>query len=158
MIVGNLAAMAQRGVKRMLAYSAVAHAGYLGVAVLAVDGGGMRAAAFYLMAYALMNAGAFAVLILMSDCFDHGDDLERFAGLSRSRPGLAAAMAIFMLSLAGIPPLAGFAGKVLVFGAALESGYFILAVTGILTSVVAVFYYIRVIAFMYFRADRKSVV
>jgi|SRR5690625_360139 len=151
MIVGNLAALAQRGVKRMLAYSAVAHAGYLGLAVLAAEGGGMRAAAFYLMAYALMNAGAFAVLILMSDRFDHGDDLERFAGLGRSRPGLAFAMAVFMLSLAGIPPLAGFAGKVLVFGAALESGYFILATIGILTSVVAVFYYFRVIAFMYFR-------
>ncbi|HEX7002663.1 MAG TPA: NADH-quinone oxidoreductase subunit N [Trueperaceae bacterium] len=151
MIVGNLAAYVQRGVKRMLAYSAVAHAGYLGLAVLAVDSGGLQAATWYLLAYTLMTAGAFAVLTLLGDRFDHGDDLERFAGLSRTRPMLAAAMAIFMLSLAGIPPLAGFAGKVMVFGAALQAGYFLLAVIGILTSVVAAAYYFRVIAFMYFR-------
>ncbi|MEX2536920.1 MAG: NADH-quinone oxidoreductase subunit N [Trueperaceae bacterium] len=151
MIVGNLAAYVQRGVKRMLAYSAVAHAGYLGLAVLAVDAGGMRAGMWYLLAYTLMTAGAFAVLTLMSDRLDHGDDLERFAGLSRTRPMLAAAMAVFMLSLAGIPPLAGFAGKVMVFGAVLEAGHFTLAVIGILTSVVAAAYYFRVIAFMYFR-------
>ena len=151
MLIGNLAAYVQRGVKRMLAYSAVAHAGYLGLAVLAVDAGGLQAAIWYLLAYTLMTAGAFAVLTLLGDRLDHGDDLERFAGLSRTRPLLAAAMAIFMLSLAGIPPLAGFAGKVMVFGAALEAGYFTLAVVGILTSVVAAAYYFRVIAFMYFR-------
>jgi NADH-quinone oxidoreductase subunit N len=151
MVVGNLAAYVQQGVKRMLAYSSVAHAGYLGLAVLAVDFGGVQAAIWYLLAYALMTAGAFAVLTLISDRQDRGDELERFAGLGRTRPRLAAAMALFMLSLAGIPPLAGFAGKFMVFGAALAAGHFSLAVIGILTSIVAAAYYFRVVAFMYFR-------
>ncbi|MEX2540271.1 MAG: NADH-quinone oxidoreductase subunit N [Trueperaceae bacterium] len=150
MVIGNLAAYMQRGVKRMLAYSSVAHAGYLGLAVLAVDSGGMQAAMWYLMAYTLMTAGAFAVLTLLGDRLDHGDELERFAGLGRTRPWLAVAMALFMLSLAGIPPLAGFAGKVMVFGAALAGGHYALAVIGILTSVVAAAYYFRVIGYMYF--------
>lgn len=151
MVVGNLSALVQRGVKRMLAYSAVAHAGYLGLAVLAVNGDGVRAAVWYLTAYALMTAGAFAVLSLMTDNNDHGDDIERFAGLGRTRPWLAAAMTLFMLSLAGIPPLAGFAGKVMVFGAAIAEGHLVLAVVGILTSVVALYYYFRVVGVMYFR-------
>lgn len=151
MIIGNFGALAQRGVKRMIAYSAVAHAGYLGLAVLAANEAGMRAAIFYLSAYTLMTAGAFAVLTLISDKNDHGDALERFAGLGRKRPFLAATLSIFLLSLAGIPPLAGFIGKILVFGAAIEAGYVWLAVLGILTSAVAVVYYFRVIALMYFR-------
>ena len=151
LLVGNFAALLQRSVKRMLAYSAVAHAGYLGLAVLGVGFGGTRAALWYLLAYTLMNAGAFAVLTLLSDKNDRGDDLERFAGLGSKRPLLAAMMTLFLLSLAGIPPLAGFTGKILVFGAVLEAGYVTLAVIGILTSVVAVFYYFRLIAYMYFR-------
>jgi NADH-quinone oxidoreductase subunit N len=151
MIVGNFAALLQSGVKRMLAYSAVAHAGYLGLAVLAADTVGTSAAGWYLLAYTLMNAGAFAVLTLISDASDRGDDLERFAGLGRTRPALALAFTIFLLSLTGIPPLAGFTGKVLVFQAAIVAGYAPLAVIGILTSVVAAVYYFRVIAYMYFR-------
>lgn len=151
LIIGNVSALMQRGVKRILAYSAVAHAGYLGLALLAPEQGGTSAAAFYLTAYALMNAGAFAVLTLMTDAADRGDDLDRFAGLGRTRPGLAAAMTFFLLSLGGIPPLAGFAGKVLVFQAALEAGWVWLAVLGILTSVIALVYYFRIIAYMYFR-------
>lgn len=164
MIVGNVTALVQRSVKRMLAYSAVAHAGYLGLAVLAaaqtgpqvgaggVQGGlGTQAVIWYLLAYTFMNVGAFAVLTLVTDKNDHGDDLERFAGLGRSRPYLAAVMAIFMLSLAGIPPLAGFIGKILVFQAAISAGYLELAVIGIVTSIVAVVYYFRVVSAMYFR-------
>lgn len=151
MIVGNFAALLQSGVKRMLAYSAVAHAGYLGLAVLAADTVGMRAAGWYLLAYTLMNAGAFAVLTLIADRTDKGDDLERFAGLGKTRPAMALAFAVFMLSLTGIPPLAGFTGKVLVFQAAIIAGYTPLAVIGILTSVVAAVYYFRVIIYMYFR-------
>ncbi len=151
MVIGNLAALMQRGVKRMLAYSAVAHAGYLGLAVLATDFGGVEAAVWYLTAYTVMNAGAFAVLTLMVDKNDHGDDIERFAGLGQTRPGLAAALTVFLLSLGGIPPLAGFAGKVMVFQAAIEAGFLWLAILGILTSVVALVYYFRVVAVMYFR-------
>lgn len=151
MVIGNLGALMQRGVKRMLAYSAVAHAGYLGLAVLAPNHGGVEAAVWYLTAYALMNAGAFAVLSLMVDGNDRGDDIERFAGLGSTRPGLALALTVFLLSLGGIPPLAGFAGKVMVFQAAIEAGYLWLALLGILTSVVALVYYFRVVAAMYFR-------
>lgn len=151
LVLGNFAALMQTRVKRMLAYSAVAHAGYVGLAVLAANEAGVRAGAWYLIAYTLMNLGAFTVLTLTSDANDHGDDLERFAGLARRRPWLAFAMTIFLLSLGGIPPLAGFTGKILVFQAAIDAGYVWLAVLGILTSVVALVYYFRVIGIMYFR-------
>ncbi len=151
LVAGNFTALMQRGVKRMLAYSSVAHAGYLGLALLAANHGGVPAAAFYLSVYALMNAGAFAVLTLVMDAGDHGDDLERFAGLGKTRPGLAAAMTVFMLSLGGIPFLGGFTGKIMVFQAAIDAGHVWLAVLGIATSVVALFYYFRVVAYMYFR-------
>lgn len=151
LLIGNFAALMQRGVKRMLAYSAVAHAGYLGLALLGAQEGGLQAAAWYLTAYTLMNAGAFAVLTLLTDASDHGDDLERFAGLGRQRPWLALTLTFFLLSLGGIPPLAGFVGKVLVFQLVIDAGYLWLAVLGILTSVVALVYYFRVIGFMYFR-------
>ncbi len=116
----------------------------------------MRAAIWYLLAYTLMNAGAFAVLSLVEDGSPRGDALERFSGLGRTRPGLALAMALFLLSLAGIPPLAGFTGKILVFQAAIDAGYIPLAILGILTSVVAVVYYLRVIAYMYFRESETT--
>jgi NADH-quinone oxidoreductase subunit N len=151
LLVGNFSALLQGGVKRMLAYSAVAHAGYLGLAVLAAPTTGVQAAVWYLTAYTLMNAGAFAVLSLLADAHDRGDALERLSGLGRTRPGLAAALTIFLLSLAGIPLFAGFVGKVLVFQAAIPAGYLELAVFAILTSVVAVVYYVRPITYMYFR-------
>jgi NADH-quinone oxidoreductase subunit N len=151
LVVGNVVALRQRGVKRMLAYSAVAHAGYLALAVLSANELGMHAAIWYLTAYTLMTAGAFAALTLLSDDNDKGDDLERFAGLGRTRPWLAASFALFMLSLAGIPPLAGFVAKVLVFQAAIAAGHITLAVFAIVTSVVAVYFYARVVVYMYFR-------
>ena len=153
LLVGNLSALMQRGVKRMLAYSAVAHAGYLGLALLAGGDQGFTAAAWYLSAYALMNVGAFAVLGLVEGPGGGpgSDDLSRFAGLGSRRPWLALAMTLFLLSLAGIPPLAGFPAKLLVFQAAIDAGYVWLAVFGILTSVVALVYYFRVIGAIYFR-------
>ena len=151
LVIANLSALLQQGLKRMLAYSAVAHAGYLGLALLAADTVGMHAAIWYLSAYAFMNAGAFAVLTLVTDNNDYGDSLERLAGLGRTRPGLAMALTIFLLSLAGIPLFAGFVGKILVFQAAISAGYLGLAILGIITSIVAVVYYIRPVAYMYFR-------
>jgi NADH-quinone oxidoreductase subunit N len=156
LVIGNFGALAQRGVKRMLAYSAVAHAGYLGLAVLASGELGMGAVIWYLTAYTFMNIGAFAVLTLTSDRNDRGDDLKDLAGLGRQRPAVALAMTVFLLSLAGIPPLAGFTSKVLVFQAAIETGYLWLAILGILTSIVGVVYYFRVIGAMYFRAPEKA--
>lgn len=158
LVVGNLAALVQRSVKRLLAYSAVAHAGYLGLALLAADtDAGIRAAIWYLTAYTFMNVGAFAVLSLLSDRRDRGDDLPNLAGLGRTRPYLAFAMTVFMFSLAGIPPLAGFVGKILVFQAALQAGYVVLAVIAILTSIAAAYYYVRVVGVMYFRDPERTV-
>ena len=157
MVVGNAAALSQLGVKRMLAYSAVAHAGYLGLAVLASGDLGIRAVLWYLTAYAFMNIGAFAVLTLVTDSNDRGDDLKDLAGLGRQRPMIALALTLFLLSLAGIPPLAGFTAKLLVLQAAIETGYLWLAILGIATSVVAVVYYFRVISSMYFRASEVDV-
>ncbi|CAN5692830.1 NADH-quinone oxidoreductase subunit N [soil metagenome] len=158
LIVGNFGALLQSGVKRMLAYSAVAHAGYLGLAVLAADTVGTNAAIFYLTAYTLMTAGAFAVLSAITNADDRGDEIERFAGLAARRPFLAASLAIVLMSLAGLPPFAGFVGKLLVFQAAISAGYVALAVLGIATSVVAVVYYARVITYMYFReSDQETI-
>lgn len=150
-VIGNLIALVQTSLKRLLAYSAVAHAGYLGLALLTADAGGTQAVVWYLTAYTFMNIGAFAVLSLLTDRNDFGDDLERLAGLGKTRPQLAFALALFLLSLAGIPPLAGFVGKILVFQAALQAGYISLAVVAIIMSIVAAYYYVRVVATMYFR-------
>ena len=155
MIVGNFSALAQNGVKRMLAWSSVAHAGYLGLAVLAAGGLGSGAAQYYLLVYTLMTAGAFAVLSRVTDADDSGDTLQHLAGLGRRRPALALALTLFMLSLGGIPPLAGFAGKFLVFNAAIDAGYLTLAVIGIITSIVALFYYFRVVRVVYFDASSE---
>ena len=151
LVIGNLGALVQTSLKRMLAYSAVGHAGYLGLALLNAQNTGMNAAAWYLMAYTLMTAGAFAVLTLLTDKNDYGDTIERFAGLGKTKPFLAFSLTIFLLSLAGIPLLAGFVGKILVFQAAIQAGYTALAVAAIITSVIALVYYVRPIVYMYFR-------
>ncbi len=163
MLVGNLFAVPQRSVKRMLAYSSIAHAGYLLLAVLAAGQPALRADAlsgllFYLASYTVAAIGAFAVLGAVEDrgtgpgaeppgaC-----DVDRLAGLSRRRPLLAFAMAVFMLSLAGVPPTAGFVAKLLVFKSAIAAGSWALAVAGILTSALGAYYYLRVVVFMYMR-------
>lgn len=151
LVVGNFGALLQSGVKRMLAYSAVAHAGYVGLAVLAGGREGTAAAAFYLLAYTVTTIVAFAVLLSIMNDDDRGDRLERLEGLGRRRPWLAAALAVAMLSLAGFPPFAGFIGKLMVFQAAIAAGHASLAVIGIATAVVAVAVYARVVVAMYLR-------
>ncbi len=146
LVVANFVALEQKSLKRMLAYSAVAHAGYLGMGIVA---GNESAVIWYLAAYTFMNVGAFAVLSLISNSDDKGDNLEEITGLGKHRPIMALAMSIFLLSLAGIPPFAGFFAKFLVFQATLEAGYIWLAVLGILTSVVAIIYYMRFMIAMY---------
>lgn len=150
MTVGNLAALAQQNLKRMLAYSAIAHAGYLllGMAAAAqrMAGGAML---YYLIGYAFTNLGAFAVLIAVERTGAGGASLSDFRGLARSRPGLAAAMALFMLSLMGVPPLAGFVGKFYLFSAALSAGLVWLVIIAALNSAISVYYYARVIVVMY---------
>ena len=139
----------QRNIKRMLAYSSVAHAGFLLVGMVAggIDGG--SAVLFYLIGYAFMTLGAFAVVIALGRRGQPNENLDDYAGVGFRSPFLGAAMAVFMLSLSGIPPLAGFVGKFYIFSAAVKSGYTGLAIIGVLNSVVSVYYYVGVLVRMY---------
>jgi NADH-quinone oxidoreductase subunit N len=148
MFVGNLAALRQESVKRLLAYSAIAHSGYLLVGVIAGDGPAM---VFYVIVYAFMNAGAFAVLAALSGGGEEHTRLSDLSGLGRRHPWLAASLAIFLLSLAGIPPTAGFLAKFYLFAAAVAEGHVALAVAAVLASLVSVAYYLKVIVVMYMR-------
>jgi len=156
MTVGNVTAIAQRNIKRMLAYSSIAHAGYILVAVAAGGAAGTSSAVFYLLVYAFMNLGAFAVVIAASRGGPERLDLRDYAGLARQRPLLAAAMALFMLSLAGFPPTAGFVGKLAIFQAAVQNGLTWLAVIAVLNSVISVYYYMRVVVLMYMQEPEEG--
>jgi NADH-quinone oxidoreductase subunit N len=149
MIVGTVVGVAQSSVKRMLAYSSIAHGGYLLVALLAANDIGKGAILFYLLAYAVTNLGAFGVIALLDNADRPNDRIQDYAGLWNDHPALAALMTIFLLSLGGFPPLAGFIAKWYVFSAAVKAGYTWLAILGVLTSVVAVFFYLRVVVMMY---------
>jgi NADH-quinone oxidoreductase subunit N len=149
MTVGNVTALLQRTIKRMLAYSSIAHAGYLLVGMVAGGEAGGSAILFYLIAYALMTVGAFAVVIAIGRRGQPNDTLDDYAGVGLRMPFLGLAMIIFMLSLAGIPPLGGFIGKFYIFSAAIKSGYVGLAVIGVLNSVISVYYYVGVLVRMY---------
>jgi NADH-quinone oxidoreductase subunit N len=151
MAVGNLGAIGQGSVKRMLAYSSIAQMGYLAMAAMAVNDGGGEAALFYLAAFALMDLAAFGAVGLLSAEIGDRDDIEAYRGLGYVYPWRAGALAVGMASLAGLPPTAGFIGKFLVFGAALRAGYVGLAVVGILTAVVGLVYALRVVAALYMR-------
>jgi len=149
MTVGNLLAVTQSSVKRMLAYSSIAHAGYLLIGVVAGGETGGQALLFYLLTYTAMTIGAFAVVTALADPENNREEYKHFAGLGFKRPFLGMAMAFFMLSLAGFPPLGGFAGKFYIFRSAIESGYTWLAIMGVLNSLLSVVYYLRVIVMMY---------
>jgi len=149
MIVGTVVGVAQSSVKRMLAYSSIAHGGYLLVALLAANDIGKGALLFYLLAYAVTNLGAFGVIAMLDNADRPNDRVQDYAGLWNAHPALAALMTIFLLSLGGFPPLAGFIAKWYVFSAAVKAGYTWLAILGVLTSVVAVFFYLRVVVMMY---------
>lgn len=156
MTVGNLGALLQRDAKRMLAYSSIAHAGYLLVAFTALSKDGIAAAAFYTAAYAAMNVGAFAVISHVGGFEEKARNLEDFSGLSQRSPLLAAALTFFLLSLIGIPFTGGFFGKFYVFSAALHSGLVWLTVIGLLNSGVAAFYYLRFLSAIYSQPGKES--
>ena len=149
MIVGTIVAVAQNNLKRMLAYSSIAHAGYIIVAMVAANEVGKSAVLFYLASYAVTNLAAFAVIALLGTRDQANDDLPGYAGLSNRHPALAAALTVFLLSLGGLPPTAGFVAKWYVFSAAIRSGYYGLAIIGVVTSVVSIFFYLRVVVMMY---------
>jgi NADH-quinone oxidoreductase subunit N len=153
MTVGNLAALTQTNVKRMLAYSSIAHAGYILIGVVAGTERGVSAMLIYLFVYSFMQLGAFAVIVLLRRQDVVGDELKDFSGLSFRNPFAAFAMLLFMLSLGGIPPTAGFMGKFWLFGAAIDAGYVWLAVIGVLNSAISLYYYIRLVVFMYLKKE-----
>jgi len=156
MTVGNIIALAQSNIKRMLAYSSIAHAGYILVAFVAGNDLGKSSILFYLLAYIFMNIGAFTVLIVLGKRGEENTLLSDYAGIGFRYPLLAGSMSIFMLSLAGVPPMAGFMAKFYVFSAAVKAQYYWLAVIGVLNSAVAAYYYLRVLIYMYFREPEKE--
>jgi NADH-quinone oxidoreductase subunit N len=149
MTVGNVTALLQRNIKRMLAYSSIAHAGYVLVGMVAGGEAGGSALLFYLIGYAFMTLGAFAVVIALGRRGQPNELLDDYAGVGFRSPFLGVAMIIFMLSLAGFPPLVGFMGKFYLFSAAVQSGYVGLAIIGVLNSLVSVYYYAGVLVRMY---------
>jgi len=157
MTIGNLGALLQRDVKRMLAYSSIAHAGYILVAFTAFPYDGIAAACFYTATYAAMQVGAFAVLTQVSGYDERVRTIDDYTGLGQKRPYLAALLAFFLLSLIGIPFTGGFFGKFYVFSAAIHHGNLWLAVIGLLNSGVACFYYLRLLAAVYTRPGTDSV-
>jgi len=162
MIVGNLVAISQSNIKRMLAYSSIAHAGYILMAfvpygnkeVMSVS---IAAGVFYLLTYVLTNFGSWAVVISLEKAEGKGLEISDYAGLARKHPALAAAMAVFMLSFIGFPPTLGMVGKFYLFRAAIAGGFTGLALIGVLTSLVSAFYYLRVVVNMYMREGELTV-
>ncbi|MDW8171100.1 MAG: NADH-quinone oxidoreductase subunit N [Anaerolineae bacterium] len=166
LIIGNVVALSQTNLKRMLAYSSIAHAGYILMAVaavgsapavgLGVGNAAAQGALVYLVGYMFTNLGAFAIVMTLEKPDGSGTNLEDISGLYNSRPVLALAMAIFMLSLIGVPLTSGFMGKWLVFGAAVQAGLIPLAVIGVLTSVISAFYYMRVVVNMFLKTEAQG--
>jgi len=162
MVVGNVIAIAQTNIKRMLAYSSIAHAGYILMAFVAygnpdVSPVSVAAGLFYLVAYTLTNFGVWGVVIALEASEGKGLEITDYAGLGRKRPALAAAMTVFMLSLTGMPPTLGLVGKFYLFRAVLEGGFIWLAVIGVLTSLISAYYYLRVVVTMYMREGDPQV-
>jgi NADH-quinone oxidoreductase subunit N len=157
MTLGNLTAIRQTNIKRMLAYSSIAQAGYILVGIVSIVPFtvGIHGVLLYLMAYLFTNAGAFIAVIAFSHV-TNSDEIGDYAGLVRRAPALAAVMVVFFMSLAGLPPTAGFVGKLFVFGAAVQAGYYYLAIIGVLNSVISVVYYFNVIRLMFFQAPASE--
>jgi len=159
MTVGNIVAIVQNNVKRMLAYSSIAHAGYALVGFVAAGAAATPAdrdaaaasVAFYMLTYAVMNLGAFAVVTLIARNNDRRTEVEDYAGIGFRAPALAFTLSIFLLSLLGLPLTAGFIGKVMVFNAAIKAGFYTLVVIAVINTAVSAYYYLRLIIVMFFR-------
>ena len=156
MAVGNIMALSQTNIKRMLAYSSIAHAGYALVGLAAGGPEGAASVMLYVFIYALMNMGAFGVVILLRKAGERGEEISDFAGLGKTNKTAAFLMLIFMFSLTGIPPLAGFMGKFFIFKSAVEAGLLWLAVVGVLFSAISAYFYLRVVMVMYMSEPKGS--
>jgi NADH-quinone oxidoreductase subunit N len=160
MTLGNLAAITQTNIKRFFGYSTISHVGYLLLGLIAAADGnpeGLTAIAIYLLVYTFMNLGAFAVIIMMRRQNLIGDEIDDLSGLMTRAPGLAILMLIFLLSLAGIPPTAGFIGKYFIFLALIETQHYVLAVVAVAYAVVALYYYFRIVVAMFMKKPLDSV-
>ncbi len=162
MILGNVVAIAQRNIKRMLAYSSIAHAGYILMALVPygqenVSADSVASALFYLVAYAFTSFAAWAVVIALEKAEERGLELDDYAGLGRKYPALAAVMTVAMLSFTGVPPTLGFVGKFYLFRTVVEGGYIGLALIGVLTSLISAYYYLRVVVIMYMKDGEPEV-
>jgi NADH-quinone oxidoreductase subunit N len=149
MVLGAVVGILQNNIKRMLAYSSIAHAGYLLLGLVAGNSSGKAAVLFYLLTYAVANMGALGIVALLGTAEHPHDELRDFAGLWKTRPALAGLMTVFLLSLGGFPPTAGFIGKWYIFSAAVQEDHYVLAIIGVLSSVVSVFFYLRIVVMMY---------
>ena len=156
MILGTVVGVAQTNLKRMLAYSSIAHGGYLLVGLVAANDVGKAAILFYLLAYSVTNLAAFGAIALLGTRERGNDELHDYAGLWHAQPALAALITVCLLSLGGLPPTAGFIGKWYIFQAAVGAGYYWLAIIGVLTSVISVFFYLRVVVMMYMSDEPSS--
>jgi NADH-quinone oxidoreductase subunit N len=156
MLLGSLAAIGQTSIKRLMAYSSIGHIGYALIGLAAGTQAGVRGTLIYMIVYVFMNLSTFAVIIAMRRQGRAVEKIADIAGLARSDPMLALVMAAAMFSMAGIPPLSGFFGKLYVFLAAVQAGLWPLAVIGVLTSVIGAFYYLRIVKLMYFDAQEQA--
>ncbi|CAG0943238.1 partial NADH-quinone oxidoreductase subunit N, partial [Candidatus Brocadiaceae bacterium] len=156
MLYGSIVAISQNDIKRMLTYSSIAHAGYMLIGLASGNSDGYAGIVFYLAAYAFMNLGAFGIISIIEGKRDNHLQIPEYAGLGFSYPVLAGLLALFMFALSGIPPFAGFFGKYYVFYAALQSGNTLLAIMGVLSSVISVYFYLRIIVVMYFNKPEEA--
>jgi NADH-quinone oxidoreductase subunit N len=156
MLFGSIVALSQDNLKRMLAYSSISHAGYMSIGLAASNSYSISGIIFYLAAYTFMNIGAFSIISILEGENDSRTEIHSITGLNSSSPLLAAFMSLFLFALAGIPPLAGFFGKYYVFVGAIKSGFTWLAIVGVLSSVISVYFYLRVVVFMYFKNPTEN--
>lgn len=156
MLLGNWFGLSQQNLKRMLAYSSIAHAGYMLVGIASATSIGQQGIAFYLVSYALTNLGAFGIIAMLEKTDGSNVSYEDYAGLAKRNPGLAALLAMFMFSLTGIPPFAGFIGKYYLFASAIQANLTWLAIFGVITSLFSTYYYLRIVVYMYFREGTNT--
>jgi NADH-quinone oxidoreductase subunit N len=157
MAIGNIVALSQTNIKRMLAYSSIAHAGYALLGIITANNDGLASMMNYLMIYAFMNIGAFAVIIMLRSEGFKGDSISDYEGLAKTHPLAALLMLIFMFSLTGIPPTAGFIGKLYIFMSAINAGYTWLVVVAVIFSAISAYFYLRIIMYMYMREPKTTV-
>jgi NADH-quinone oxidoreductase subunit N len=151
MVVGNLGAIMQTNIKRMLAFSSISHAGYLLIAVIAKSSMSGSSLLFYMLSYAFTTFGAFGIIILLGRKGEENLELENYSGLAYKHPLMALSMTVFLLSLGGLPPFAGFVAKFYIFSAAIEEGFVTLVIIAVLNSAISFYYYLKVVVFMYMK-------